>query len=153
MNPQDELSALLEKLDIPRVPAQIIALLLAHDPPALSFGEIQAALGVSKGAVSMGVSYLQALELINFSTVSGTRRRLVQTGPTHFVAYMRRRMTYFRAFAAVLQEVASKHGDTVHGRELLGVAELCRDLDNNVATMLTTWEMNTNEQRRRDLAT
>jgi DNA-binding transcriptional regulator GbsR (MarR family) len=140
MAPQDQLASLLEKLDIPRVPANIIALLLAHNPPALTFAEIEQGLRVSKGAVSMGVQHLEALELVHFTTAPGTRRRLVQTGPTHFVAYLRRRMTYFRAFAVVLQEVASKHDDTAYARELQGVADLCRDLDDTVMTLLKTWE-------------
>jgi DNA-binding transcriptional regulator GbsR (MarR family) len=142
MDPQSQLASLLEKLDIPRIPAQIIALLLVHDPPALSAGEFQAALGVSKGAVSMAVHYLQALDLIHYTTLPGTRKRLIGTGPRHFVAYLRRRMTYFRAFAEALQ-AAADHADTAYARELRGVAQLCRDLDETVTTILTTWEVDT----------
>jgi DNA-binding transcriptional ArsR family regulator len=150
MTPQREIADLLEQLDIPRVPAQITALLLVHDPPARSFGELQAALGVSKGAISMAVHYLEALELVHASSLSGSRKRLVQLEPRHFVHYLRRRMTYFRAFATALQAVAATHDDTAHARELAWLAELCRSLDGAVMTILTTWEENTDEKLRRD---
>lgn len=150
MNPRREIADLLEKLDIPPVPAQITALLLVHDPPALSFRDIQAALGVSKGAISVAVHYLEALDLIRYTTISGTRRHLVHLEPKHFVHYLRRRMTYFRAFATSLQAVAADHGDTSYAKEIQWVAELCRRLDDAVTTILTTWEEETHEKLRRD---
>src|SRR6516162_8800569 len=114
MSNDEEIASLLEQLDIPRGSARIIARLLASDPPVLSFGELQAELGMSKAAVSVALSYLEALEAVRYTTVPRTRRRLVHLDPRALVRYIRRRMTVFRAFAATLRTLADAQGDTEH---------------------------------------
>ena len=150
MPTDEEIASLLEQLDIPRGSARIIARLLASDPPVLSFGELQEALGMSKAAVSVALSYLEALEAVRYTTVPGTRRRLVHLDPRALVRYLRRRMTVFRAFAASLQALADDRGDTEHAQEVRRLADLCHELDVAVTTILTTWEEETHEKVRRD---
>src|SRR5664279_2103380 len=109
---QREIANLFEQLDIPRAPAQIAALLLVSEPPDLSFDEIGGQLELSKAAVSTAIQYLEALELVRYTTVPGTRRRHVHLNPAQIVNYLRRRMKFLNALKQSLQAVVTLRDDS-----------------------------------------
>jgi DNA-binding transcriptional regulator GbsR (MarR family) len=146
----EEIASLLEQLDIPRGSARIIARLLASDPPVLSFGELAETLGMSKAAVSVALSYLEALEAVHYTTVPGTRRRLVHLDPRALVRSLQRRMAVLRKFADSLQALAGEQGDTEHARVVRSLADLYHELDVSVISIVHSWEEETHETVRRD---
>jgi DNA-binding transcriptional regulator GbsR (MarR family) len=146
MSQQDEIANLLQDLDIPPIPAQIIGLLLLAVPPSLSFDEIGTRLSISKAAVSTGMRYLEALDMVRYRTTAGSRKRYVQVRPAQIVNYLRRRMFYMKSLTKCLQQVIKTRGeDSAYTAEIQSVADLCEELDREVMRIIDTWEQKRHE--------
>lgn len=141
-----EVSNLLASLDMPRIPAAIIGLLLASQPPEISFAAVQEQLGISKAAVSSAMRYLEALDVVIYKTPVGSRKRLIRLEPLKLANYIKRRMVFFGKLTQALQTIAQNNSDPAYKHEIIEVADLCQKLDTGVKKIIGEWEANTHER-------
>jgi len=78
-----------EKDGYPPAAARILSLLLIGDPPYQTFEELQKTLNLSKSAVSNALSLLQLRCLIEYFTISGSRKRYFRIQKTAWYEFMK----------------------------------------------------------------
>jgi hypothetical protein len=142
----NNVSEILIGLDIPRVPAEIVAFLLINNPEGVTSADIQEALSVSKASVSSALDYLEALELIAFRPIRGSRQRLIFLKPSQIANYLKRRMFFFGELTNSLKGIAKEHKTSEFKKEIESVVDLCNKLDNAVNDIIHQWEGNHHEK-------
>jgi hypothetical protein len=147
MNKQNDFSVTLEALDIPRVPARIVEVLLASEPASQSFASIMGVTSLSKAAVSGGLQYLEALGVLGYVRIDESRSRLIRLYPIRLANYLKRRMAHFDTLAVQLEDFAADISDDAYRQEITSLAQLFERLDANVNEIITNWEGEHAKQR------
>ncbi|PHO08197.1 hypothetical protein BFT35_01670 [Thermoanaerobacterium thermosaccharolyticum] len=135
-----EVSNLLVSLDMPRITAAVIGLLLASQPPELTFEDVQKKLNISKAAVSSAMRYLEALDVVTYKTPIGSRKRLIRLEPLKLANYIKRRMVFFGRLTYSLQMIAQDQSEDTYKQEIARLANLCQKLDTAVREIISEWE-------------
>ena len=78
-----------EKDGYPPAAARILSLLLIGDPPYQTFEDLQKTLNLSKSAVSNALALLQLRCLIEYFTISGSRKRYFRIQKTAWYEFMK----------------------------------------------------------------
>lgn len=140
MNKLYDFSDILEKLDIPRAPARIVAALLSAESGSQSSTDLQQTTLLSKAAVSGALQYLDALGVISYSVEPNGRKRVAHLHPTKLANYLKRRMTTFHDMADHLDALAVRQTDVGYKNDILYLAVLCTQLDKTVNETIAKWE-------------
>ncbi|WP_143598634.1 GbsR/MarR family transcriptional regulator [Thermoanaerobacterium thermosaccharolyticum] len=125
---------------MPRITAAVIGLLLASQPPELTFEDVQKKLNISKAAVSSAMRYLEALDVVTYKTPIGSRKRLIRLEPLKLANYIKRRMVFFGRLTYSLQMIAQDQSEDTYKQEIARLANLCQKLDTAVREIISEWE-------------
>jgi len=116
------------------------------EPYTQTHTSLQEETGLSKAAVTNGLHYLEALGVIQFRMADDSRRRSICLQPVKLANYLKRRMAAFHYLGGLLDEVAAQHKDPDYQKEILAVAYLCDELDEQVNAIIDVWEAEHGEQ-------
>src|SRR5690554_3694175 len=71
----EEHAKTMEELGVSPVPARVYVYLLFSEKPGATFEDLVSYFGVSKSAISNALKMLQSVEMIDFKTLGGKRKR------------------------------------------------------------------------------
>lgn len=130
-----------ERNGFPPAEGRILSLLLVSDQTEQSFDEIQAALGLSKSAVSNGLNSLMRVGRVEYITRSGDRKRYFRMNVGNVPLEMKKKFSGMLEIKEIMKEVlAQRDPETVEFNK--GVAEVIEFLDfmgNEIPTLLQRW--------------
>lgn len=94
----EDVGLLSEESGLPRMAGRILGHLLICDPPRQSAGELQTALGASKGSISTMLRLLTRVGVVQKVGVPGERRAYYRVRDGSWVDHMRSRLEFVSAF-------------------------------------------------------
>lgn len=131
---------------LPRMPSRVFATLIAAESRGKTSAQLKDSLGVSAGAISGAVRWLDQVGFITRSTVPGTRQDLYIAESDSFVKLMMQDVRSLRAWQTELRAGAAAFGtESVAGRRMSEALEFFEFLEGELPGMLQRWE----EHRRR----
>ncbi|QJU05231.1 hypothetical protein FBF32_03235 [Candidatus Saccharibacteria bacterium oral taxon 488] len=131
--------ATLISLGIPPASATIIHCLLIAPPYHHSHTSLHEQTGLSKAAVTGGLRYLEALDMISYQTDS-SRRQHIALDIKPLVTYTQQRMLLFDKLADELHAASAEQVDSEFSSDIAMVAELYSAINETIWQAITTWE-------------
>lgn len=135
-------ASLLAAAGLPRMPARVLMALMTSEDGALTAPELQETLGVSAGAVSGAVRYLQDLALVRRVAQTGSRRDLYEFPDDAWYTASMKADNFYAAMAELSLGAVAELGDPGSGRALriAEMADYFRFMQLRVPQLLEEWE-------------
>lgn len=139
----------LSDMGMARMPARVLAVLMATEQTGLTAGEISEKLGVSPAAVSGAVRYLIQVGLAVREPAPGSRRDLYKVPATSWYSGSVRSGAYER-IATVVQEGVDAVGDesSLAGTRLTEMRDFFRFIQAGMNEYIERWERTRQERDR-----
>jgi DNA-binding transcriptional regulator GbsR (MarR family) len=136
----EHFAAQVVEAGVPRMPARVLAALLASDSGALTSAQLGEQLRISPAAVSGAVRYLAQVHLLSREREPGSRRERYRVhGDQWYEALTNRDAVIKRWEEALRQGVASLGADTPAGRRLAETLDFFEFVEKDVAQMMERW--------------
>lgn len=100
----EDVAIVLERMGLVRMSGRVIGWLLICDPPGQTAGQITAALGASKGAVSGALKFLTTARWIERYSVPGDRRGHFRIRAGYWATIARRQASQYQTVADLSEQ-------------------------------------------------
>ncbi|MFH9088474.1 GbsR/MarR family transcriptional regulator [Streptomyces sp. NPDC017673] len=136
----EHFAAQLVEAGVPRMPARVLAALLASDTGSLTSAELGDQLKISPAAVSGAVRYLAQVHLVSRERQPGSRRERYRVHSDQWYEALTNRETIIKRWEDALREgVTSLGADTPAGRRLAETLDFFEFIERDVAGMMERW--------------
>lgn len=139
----EQTAALLTSAGFPRMPARVLAALLAAPPDGYTAAELGDRLGISAAAVSGAVRYLQTVGVAQRIARPGERRDRYRLTDDAWYGALAGRSPLYEQLAQLMDRIAGETGDDGQAAEM---ARFFRFIAERMPALLAEWE----EMRARD---
>ncbi|MET8770087.1 MarR family transcriptional regulator [Streptomyces sp. NPDC004658] len=138
----EHFAAQLVEAGVPRMPARVLAALLASDTGTLTAAELGEQLKISPAAVSGAVRYLAQVHLVSREREPGSRRERYRVHSDQWYEALTNRETIIKRWEDALREgVTSLGADTPAGRRLAETLDFFEFIERDVAGMMERWRV------------
>ncbi|MFG3202117.1 GbsR/MarR family transcriptional regulator [Streptomyces sp. NPDC048192] len=136
----EHFAAQVVEAGVPRMPARVLAALLASDSGALTSAQLGEQLRISPAAVSGAVRYLAQVHLLSREREPGSRRERYRVHGDQWYEALTNRDAVIKRWEEALREgVASLGADTPAGRRLAETLDFFEFVEKDVAQMMERW--------------
>ncbi|WP_330338708.1 GbsR/MarR family transcriptional regulator [Streptomyces sp. NBC_00557] len=136
----EHFAAQLVEAGVPRMPARVLAALLASDTGALTSAQLGEQLKISPAAVSGAVRYLAQVHLVSREREPGSRRERYRVHSDQWYEALTSRDAVIKRWEEALREGVSSLGpDTPAGRRLAETLDFFEFIERDVAAMMERW--------------
>lgn len=136
----EHFAAQLVEAGVPRMPARVLAALLASDTGSLTSAELGDQLKISPAAVSGAVRYLAQVHLVSRERQPGSRRERYRVHSDQWYEALTNREAIIKRWEDALREgVTSLGADTPAGRRLAETLDFFEFIERDVAGMMERW--------------
>lgn len=145
----EDLASVLVDSGIPRMPARVMACLMADDRGALTSADLSQRLKISPAAVSGAVRYLAHVRMLRRTREPGSRRELYRVDHDVFYRAIAGRSALLEHWESVLRSgVQAVGADTDAGERLNETADFLQFMTAEVDGMLERWRAHLAERRK-----
>ncbi|MEV7816220.1 MarR family transcriptional regulator [Streptomyces flaveolus] len=138
----EHFAAQLVEAGVPRMPARVLAALLASDTGSLTSAELGDQLRISPAAVSGAVRYLAQVHLVSREREPGSRRERYRVHSDQWYEALTSREAIIKRWEDALREgVTSLGADTPAGRRLAETLDFFEFIERDVAGMMERWRV------------
>ncbi|MEU6600382.1 GbsR/MarR family transcriptional regulator [Streptomyces flaveolus] len=138
----EHFAAQLVEAGVPRMPARVLAALLASDTGSLTSAELGDQLMISPAAVSGAVRYLAQVHLVSREREPGSRRERYRVHSDQWYEALTSREAIIKRWEDALREgVTSLGADTPAGRRLAETLDFFEFIERDVAGMMERWRV------------
>lgn len=145
----EDLGLAFDKLGLTPMAGRVLAYLMLSDPPYRSFDEIVEHLQASKSSISTTLKYLEQVEMVNYKTFPGDRRRYFRVAPERWIAQINIHEK-FRSMVNILNhvlEIRAEEGDELTPG-LKDVRDMYLYFETEIPRMFERWEAIKKEKQR-----
>jgi hypothetical protein len=136
----EQTAAVLTAAGFPRMPSRILMALLVEDEGGLTAMELADRLGVSAGAISGGIRYLQSLGIVHRVARSGSRRDRYELPAESWYRALTKNPTYATMAALADRGVAAiDDPSSPASARMEDMAGFFRFLDERVPQLMNEW--------------
>ncbi|MEX2783789.1 MULTISPECIES: MarR family transcriptional regulator [Streptococcus] len=144
----EDISRIFTGLDFPKNQALILAFLIMEEKNSVTFNRILKELGLSKASTSTALRSLADKQLIGYQRLENSRERQISPHLYGIVFYLSHRMQILNEMRLLFEQAALWHqGDSEYAQEFLNTADLYKQLDQAVMTIIKTFKGGSYEEK------